>query len=70
MATAKRTAKKVAPTTDGAKRAQGQAKVIAEIARLVDAWRGFPLGTAQRRPTPKRSPAIQPAAGRRTAPSA
>ncbi|KYF61556.1 hypothetical protein BE11_12820 [Sorangium cellulosum] len=38
---------------------QGQAKVIQEIARLVDAWRGFPLGRAAE-PYPAAPPRYEP----------
>ncbi len=58
---AKRTAKKPAPSPQpGPEREQkGQAKVIAEVGRLVDAWRGFPLGSA-RDPYPEEEPRYQP----------
>jgi type III restriction enzyme len=39
---------------------QGQALVIREIARLVDAWRGFPLGSAAE-PYPVAPPRYEPA---------
>ncbi len=61
MAT-KRTAKKPAPPPAGGgeRELKGQAKVIAEVGRLVDAWRGFPLGSA-RDPYPDEEPRYQPA---------
>ena len=60
---AKRTAKKAAApraaTAPGDHEIKGQAKVIAEVARLVDAWRGFPLGSA-REAYPEEGPRYQP----------
>ena len=60
---AKRTAKKAtAPavaTATADREIKGQAKVIAEVARLVDAWRGFPLGSA-REAYPEEGPRYQP----------
>jgi type III restriction enzyme len=57
---AKRT--KPAPSPAGSERElKGQAKVIAEVARMVDRWRGFPLGCA-RDPYPEEEPRYEPTA--------
>ncbi|HEY3353162.1 MAG TPA: hypothetical protein VGQ83_07950 [Polyangia bacterium] len=40
---------------------RGQARVIAEVRRLVDDWRGFPLGTATE-PYPEEPPRYEPCA--------
>jgi type III restriction enzyme len=58
---AKRTAKKSAPTVTATndRELKGQGKVISEVARLVDAWRGFPLGSA-REAYPEEEPRYEP----------
>jgi type III restriction enzyme len=65
MAT-KRAAKKPAASTASAptgeaQEPKGQGRVIAEVGRLVDAWRGFPLGSA-REAYPEQEPRYQPVA--------
>ncbi|MGB8297651.1 MAG: hypothetical protein WCG85_19695, partial [Polyangia bacterium] len=42
---------------------RGQARVIAEVARLVDTWRGFPLASAAA-PYPIEAPRYQPVSDR------
>jgi type III restriction enzyme len=60
MGTTKRSAKP--PSTGNSEtELKGQAKVIAEIRSLVDAWRGFPLASA-RDAYPEEEPRYQPAA--------
>ena len=60
MGTTKRTATQPSKGA-GENEVKGQAKVIAEIRRLVDAWRGFPLASA-RDAYPEQEPRYQPAA--------
>jgi len=60
MAASKRTKGQAERSTE-ASEPKGQGKVLADVARLVDAWRGFPLGSA-REAYPDEEPRYQPTA--------